>query len=161
MQYWLFKSEPDSYGFERLRADTTTPWSGVRNYQARNTMIQMRIGDLGLFYHSSTAIPAAVGVCRVIKEAYPDFTAFDRAGEYYDPRSTPTKPLWMMVDVAYVEPLAHPVSLAAMRSEPRLVGMTLLKKGSRLSVQPVTTREWNIIMELSKSPSDKGAIERT
>lgn len=112
--------------------------------------MEMRLGDLGLFYHSSIAEPAAMGVCKVVKEAYPDFTAFEKGGEYYDPRSTPQKPLWQMVDVEYVEAFAHPVPLARMRAEPRLVGMQLLRKGSRLSVQPVMPHEWKIVLELSK-----------
>jgi len=151
MRYWLFKSEPDAFSFEQLRSDKVTPWSGVRNYQARNNMLEMRVGDLGFFYHSSCAEPGAVGICRVVREGYPDFTAFEKGGEYYDPRSTPEKPLWQMVDVEYVEPLEHPVTLARMRAEPRLVGMQLLKKGSRLSVQPVMPHEWKIILELSKT----------
>jgi len=151
-RYWLFKSEPDAYAFEQLRTDGVTPWSGVRSHQAKNNMLEMRVGDLGFFYHSSVAEPAAIGICKVVKEAYPDFTAFERGGEYFDPRSKRDAPTWMMVDVAYVEPLAHPVTLARMRAEPRLVGMSLLKKGSRLSVQPVMPHEWAIILELSKTP---------
>ena len=150
-RYWLFKSEPDAYSFEKLHKDRTTPWSGVRNFQARNNMIEMQIDDLGFFYHSSIAEPAAVGIVRVVKTAYPDFTAFERGGEYYDPRSTPEKPKWMMVDVEYVEPLEHPVTLARMRAEPRLVAMPLLKRGQRLSVQPVMPHEWKIVLELSKT----------
>jgi predicted RNA-binding protein with PUA-like domain len=151
MRYWLFKSEPHAYSFEQLQKDRTTPWSGVRNYQARNNMMEMHVGDLGFFYHSSIAEPAAVGIVRVAREAYPDFTAWAKGGDYYDPRSKPDKPMWQMVDVEYVEPLEHPVTIAAMRAEPRLMGMELLKKGQRLSVQPVTPHEWNIILELSKS----------
>jgi predicted RNA-binding protein with PUA-like domain len=143
-RYWLFKSEPDAYGFEQLRKDRTTPWSGVRNFQARNNMMEMVVGDLGFFYHSSIAEPAAVGIVKVVKAAYPDKTAFERGGEYYDPRSTPAKPLRMNVDVEYVEPLAHPVTLAQMRAGPRLVAMALLKRGQRLSVQPVMPHEWKL-----------------
>ncbi len=149
-RYWLFKSEPDAYSFERLHDERVTPWSGVRNVVAKNNMLEMKLGDLGFFYHSSIAQPAAVGIVRVVRTAYPDFTAFERGGEYYDPRSTPDKPKWMMVDVEYVEPLAHPVTLARMRAEPRLLGMSLLKRGQRLSVQPVTPHEWKIVLELSK-----------
>jgi len=149
-RYWLFKSEPDAYSFERLASERVTPWSGVRNFQARNNMMEMAIGDLGFFYHSSIAEPAAVGIVKVVKAAYPDATAFQRGGEYYDPRSTPEKPKWMNVDVEYVEALAHPVTLARMRAEPRLVGMALLKRGQRLSVQPVMPHEWNIIVEMSR-----------
>lgn len=152
MRYWLFKSEPHAYSFEQLQKDRTTPWSGVRNFQARNNMMEMHIGDLGFFYHSSIAEPAAVGIVRVAKEAYPDFTAWEKGGDYYDPRSTPGKPMWQMVDVEYVEPLAHPVTIAKMRAESRLVGMELLKKGQRLSVQPVMPHEWKIILELAAMP---------
>jgi predicted RNA-binding protein with PUA-like domain len=149
-RYWLFKSEPSAYSFEQLRADGTTPWTGVRNFQARNNMMEMQLGDLGLFYHSSIAEPAAVGVCKVVKTAYADFTQFDRESDYYDGRAKPDKPIWLMVDVAYVEPLAHPVLLARMREEPRLVGMALLKRGQRLSVQPVMPHEWKIVTELAR-----------
>ena len=149
MRYWLFKSEPHAYSFENLRRDRTTPWSGVRNFQARNNMLEMRLNDLGVFYHSSIPEPAAVGICRVVKEAHPDFTAWERGGEYEDRRSTPERPLWQMVDVEFVEAFAHPVTLARMRAEPRLAGMQLLKRGSRLSVQPVMPHEWKIILELS------------
>jgi predicted RNA-binding protein with PUA-like domain len=153
--YWLFKSEPHAYGFDRLREDGVTPWSGVRNFKARNMMIAMGIGDLGLFYHSSIKQPCAVGICRVVKTAYPDFTQFDDKSEYYDPTSRHERPKWKMVDVEYVEPLPHPVTLARMRAEPRLEGMSLLKRGNRLSVQPVTPREWEIVTELAReAPTD-------
>ncbi|MDQ2872463.1 MAG: EVE domain-containing protein [Candidatus Eremiobacteraeota bacterium] len=151
-RYWLFKSEPDSYGFDRLQREGTTPWSGVRGYQARNNMLEMQLGDLGLFYHSSVPQPAAVGICRVVKTAYPDFTAFEKGGDYYDPRSKPEKPLWQMVDVEFVEPLPNAVTLARMRSEPRLVGMALLKRVQRVSVLPVMPHEWNVVLELAQTP---------
>ncbi|HUY40961.1 MAG TPA: EVE domain-containing protein [Candidatus Dormibacteraeota bacterium] len=150
MHYWLFKSEPHAYGFEQLRADGTTSWSGVRNWQARGNMQAMSAGDLGFFYHSSIPQPAAVGVCRVVKAAYPDFTQFDPSSEYYDATSRPERPKWYMVDVEYVEPLPRPVTLAQMRAEPRLEGMILLRRG-RLSVQPVTPREWEIVLELARA----------
>jgi predicted RNA-binding protein with PUA-like domain len=151
MRYWLFKSEPHAYSFDQLQRDGTTPWSGVRNFQARNNMLEMRVGDMGFFYHSSIPEPAAVGIVRVVKEAYPDFTAWEKGGEYYDPRSTQKKPVWQMVDVEFVQALENPVTLARMRAEARLLGMELLKKGQRLSVQPVTPHEWNIVLELSKT----------
>jgi predicted RNA-binding protein with PUA-like domain len=151
MRYWLFKSEPHAYSFDQLQRDGTTPWSGVRNFQARNNMLEMRVGDMGFFYHSSIPEPAAVGIVRVVKEAYPDFTAWEKGGEYYDPRSTQNKPVWQMVDVEFVRALENPVTLARMRAETRLLGMELLKKGQRLSVQPVTPHEWNVILELSKT----------
>ncbi|MBV8727816.1 MAG: EVE domain-containing protein [Candidatus Eremiobacteraeota bacterium] len=151
MRYWLFKSEPNAYGFDDLERDGTTPWSGVRNFQARNNMLEMKVGDRGFFYHSSIAEPAAIGICEVVREAYPDFTAFDPQSEYYDRKSKPDKPLWQMVDVRFVERLTRPVTLAQMRADPRLVGMSLLRRGQRLSVQPVTPHEWNVILELSKA----------
>lgn len=149
-RYWLFKTEPSAYSFDRLQSDGTTPWTGVRNFQARNNMLEMKLDDLGLFYHSSIAEPAAMGICRVVKTAYPDFTQFDREGEYFDGRAKPDKPIWMMVDVAFVEAFARPVTLARMRAEPRLTGMALLRRGQRLSVQPVMPHEWKIVLELAK-----------
>ena len=151
MRYWLFKTEPSAYSFDDLERDRTTPWSGVRNFQARNNMLEMKLGDQGFFYHSSIAEPAAIGICEVVREAYPDFTAFDPKSEYYDRKSKPDKPLWEMVDVRFVERLPNAVTLAQMRDEPRLVGMALLRRGQRLSVQPVTPHEWNVILELSRA----------
>lgn len=147
-RYWLFKTEPGAYSFDQLATDGTTPWTGVRNFQARNNMMEMKLGDLGLFYHSSIAQPAAVGICRVAKEAYPDFTQFDRAGEYFDGRAKLEKPIWFMVDVAYDRPFDRPVALSQMRADPRLVGMALLRRGQRLSVQPVMPHEWKIVLAL-------------
>jgi predicted RNA-binding protein with PUA-like domain len=149
-RYWLLKTEPSGYSFERLRRERTTPWTGVRNFQARNNMMETQVGDLALFYHSSIAEPAAVGICKVVKTAYPDFTQFERDGEYFDGRAKPDKPFWFMVDVAYVEAFKNPVTLARMRAEPRLVGMALLRRGQRLSVQPVMPHEWKIILDLAK-----------
>lgn len=152
-RYWLLKTEPSAYSFDRLRSDGTTPWTGVRNFQARNNMMEMRVGDLGLFYHSSIAEPAAIGICEVVREAYPDFTQFDRSSDYSDGRAKPDKPIWYMVDVAFRKALAHPVTLSRMRAEPRLVGMPLLRRGQRLSVQPVMPHEWKIVLELAKTAS--------
>jgi predicted RNA-binding protein with PUA-like domain len=153
LRYWLLKTEPSAYSFEQLRADGTTPWTGVRNFLARNNMMEMRVGDLALFYHSSVAQPAAVGICKVVKEAYPDFTQFDRTSENFDGRAKKEKPIWFMVDVAYVEVFAHPVTLARLRAEPRLVGMALLRRGQRLSVQPLMPPEWKIVLELARDPA--------
>jgi predicted RNA-binding protein with PUA-like domain len=153
VRYWLLKTEPSAYSFERLRADGTTPWTGVRSFQARNNMMEMQLGDQAFFYHSSVAEPAAVGICKVVKTAYPDFTQFDRTSEYFDGRAKKDTPIWFMVDVAYVEELAHPVTLACMRAEPRLVGMPLLQRGQRLSVQPVMPHEWKIVLELASRDS--------
>ncbi|MFZ0574222.1 MAG: EVE domain-containing protein [Candidatus Cybelea sp.] len=150
-RYWLLKTEPSAYSFERLHHEGMTPWTGVRNFQARNNMMEMRLGDLALFYHSSVAEPAAVGICKVVKTAYPDFTQFERDGEYFDGRAKPNKPIWFMVDVAYVEAFENAVTLARMRAEPRLVGMALLRRGQRLSVQPVMPHEWKIVLELAQT----------
>jgi predicted RNA-binding protein with PUA-like domain len=150
MRYWLFKSEPNAYSFEQLQGDRVTPWTGVRNWQARGNMKAMETGDLGFFYHSSIPQPCAVGICKVVKSAYPDFTQFDPSSEYYDATSRNERPKWYMVDVEYVEPLPHAVTLAQMRAEPRLEGMVLLRRG-RLSVQPVTPREWEIVLELAST----------
>jgi predicted RNA-binding protein with PUA-like domain len=150
-RYWLLKTEPSAYSIEQLRADGTTPWTGVRNFQARNNMMEMRLDDLALFYHSSVAQPAAAGICKIVKTAYPDFTQFDRTGDYFDGRAKEENPIWLMIDVAYVEAFPHPVTLAQMRAEPRLVGMALLRRGQRLSVQPVMPHEWKIVLELARA----------
>ncbi len=151
-QHWLFKSEPDSFGFDRLEREKRTEWSGVRNYQARNLMKQMKTGDLGFFYHSSTKVPGIAGIVRVVKEAYPDFTARERGGPYFDPKATVDHPIWEMVDVAFERRLPRYVTLAELRAEPKLAAtMVLLRKGSRLSVQPVAEREWNIVLKMAES----------
>ncbi len=153
MNYWLFKTEPSTYGWERLKREGRTAWSGVRNFQARNNMKEMRLGDLGFFYHSSIAEPGIAGIVKVVREAYPDFTARERGGEYYDPKATEKNPVWEMVDVAYERDLPRYVTLAEMRANPALTAtMVLLKRGSRLSVQPVHVREWNIILAMAELP---------
>jgi len=147
-RYWLVKSEPDTFSFADLVASpkSTSGWDGVRNYQARNSMRDgMKRGDLVFFYHSSADPTAIVGVAEVAREAYPDATAFDANDSHYDPKSRPDAPTWMMVDLRAVEPLARPVTLAELRGTKGLEKMVLLQKGSRLSVQPVTAKEWEII----------------
>ncbi len=152
--YWLFKSEPETYGFDRLEREGRTEWSGVRNYQARNLMKAMRLGDLGFFYHSSTKDTGIVGIVKVVREAYPDFTARDRSSPYFDPKATEAKPIWEMVDVAFERRLPRFVSLAELRANAALAPtMVLLKKGSRLSVQPVHPREWKIVLKMSEGPA--------
>jgi predicted RNA-binding protein with PUA-like domain len=149
--YWLFKSEPDAFSFERLKREGKTEWSGVRNFQARNNMLSMKVDDLGFFYHSSIPIPGIAGIVRVVREAYPDFTARERGGDYYDPRSTEEKPIWQMVDVAYERDLPRFVPLAELREDVTLAPtMVLLKRGSRLSVQPVHVREWKHILKIAE-----------
>jgi predicted RNA-binding protein with PUA-like domain len=152
-QHWLFKSEPDTYGFDRLEREGRTEWSGVRNFQARNFMKAMRPDDLGFFYHSSTKVPGIAGIVRVVRAAYPDHTARERGGDYFDPRATKENPIWEMVDVAFERRLPRFVTLAELRAEPKLAAtMVLLKKGSRLSVQPVAVREWEIVLKMAETP---------
>jgi len=146
------KSEPDVYSIDDLRRDGTTCWDGVRNYQARNFLRGMRVGDLALFYHSNAKPPGVAGVCRVVREAYPDPTAWDPSDGHYDPRSTPGRPLWDMVDVAFEEAFAAPVPLEALKAEPRLQGMVLLSgKAMRLSVQPVAKQHFDRIVRLGRA----------
>ncbi len=151
--HWLFKSEPETYGFERLRREGRTEWSGVRNFQARNNMIAMRLGDLGFFYHSSTKEPGVAGICKVVRESYADFTARDPKSDYFDRRATDANPIWQMVDVAYEAELPRFVPLAEMRTMTELGTMVLLRRGSRLSVQPVTPYEWEKIVERARRPA--------
>ncbi|WP_243361726.1 EVE domain-containing protein [Fundidesulfovibrio terrae] len=147
MNYWLLKSEPESYSIDDLAAEPgqTTCWSGVRNFQARNFLRdQMAEGDMAVFYHSGTG-PSAVGTARVVRAGYPDETAWDPADNHFDPKSTPERPLWFAVDVRFVSKFAAPVPLGAMRHVTALNGMELLRKGSRLSVMPITKEEFDIV----------------
>lgn len=152
MRYWLFKTEPSEYSWERLLREGKTVWSGVRSFQARNNMMEMKLGDLGFFYHSSITVPLIAGIVKVIREAFPDSTAWDEKSDYYDPRSTEKTPLWQMVEVAPEADIPRPVTLAEMRGEPRLAYMPLLQKGQRLSVQPVSPQEWETILLLARAP---------
>lgn len=149
MNYWLFKSEPECFSWEDLTSskDMTSPWDGVRNYQARNFMRdQMKVGDLGFFYHSGKK-PEIVGVVRIVKEGYADFTAWDPENGHYDPASTPEKPRWIMVDVQAVKAFKHGILRTSLRGIPELGAMELMQKGSRLSVQPVREEEFTYIMQ--------------
>ena len=151
--YWLFKSEPGSYSFSDLLAeeDQTAEWDGVRNYQARNFMRdQMKVGDSVLFYHSSTGEPAVIGTAQVAKESYPDRTAWDPKDKHYDPKSTPDKPVWLMVDIKAESQFARPVTLKEIKDNPRLQDMLLVRRGMRLSIQPVTEQEWDEIVSLGR-----------
>lgn len=157
MAYWLFKSEPDCFSFADLVAspDRTTGWDGVRNFQARNTLRDaIRRGDLVLFYHSSVAPPAIAGIAEVVQEGHPDPTAFDPEADHFDPRSDPARPTWYQVAIRAVRPIDPPIPLPRLREVEALDGMELLRKGSRLSIQPVTATEWAAIMELASIPVD-------
>ncbi len=150
--YWLMKSEPSTFSIDDLirSPNQITCWDGVRNYQARNFMRSMAVGDLVLFYHSNADPPAVVGIAEVVTTAYPDSTQFDKKDKHYDPESKPSKPRWDMVDIKYVRKFARALTLDELRKESKLIGMVLLKKGSRLSVQPVTPLEWRHIMKLAE-----------
>ena len=149
--YWLVKSEPDCFSIDDLAGSPkqTTCWDGVRNYQARNFMKAMKRGDRVLFYHSSTEPMAIVGIAVVAREAYSDSTALDPKSDHFDPKSSPENPIWEMVDLKLEEIFPEPIALAALRSAPALAKMELLRKGSRLSVQPVTEKEFEMILRLA------------
>jgi len=149
MRYWLMKSEPDEASIDDLASApaATLPWTGVRNYQARNFMRDaMQIGDGVLFYHSSCAEPGIAGVARVASSAYPDPTQFDPQSHYHDPKSTVEAPRWLLVDVSFVckTPL---IALSELRLHPELAQMRILARGNRLSITPVTEAEWQFITE--------------
>lgn len=162
--YWLFKSEPTTFSIDDLARspDQTTCWEGVRNYQARNFLQSMHLGDLGFFYHSSTEPPAIVGVVKVMKAAYPDPYALDKNSRYFDPRGNPEVPRWFLVDVQLVRKFQEVFSLEYLRTIKKLEKMELLRKGSRLSVQPVRPEEWKHILALESSgkTSKKGKAYR-
>lgn len=149
-KYWLMKSEPEVYGIDHLARDKKGHWDGVRNFTARNNMKQMKIGDRVLFYHSSTDPIGVAGVARVCREAYPDFTQWDKKSDYYEPKATKEKPYWYMVDVEFVEKFPHFVSMDEIKGQPELEDMVLLKRG-RLSVQPVAKKQFEIICRLGES----------
>ena len=158
MNYWLMKSEPDTFSINDLIncENQVEPWDGIRNYQARNMMRdQMKIGDLAFFYHSSCKVPAIVGVMKVHSEPYTDPTQFDPASEYYDPKSQRDNPRWQLVDMQFVEKFEWPITLAKLRQIPELSEMRLLQKGNRLSILPLTPSEWEVIYKLSETKDNK------
>lgn len=149
MNYWLMKSEPDVYPIETLEREGTTHWEGIRNYQARNFMRDdMKVGDKVLFYHSNAKPPGIVGLAEVCKEAYPDFFAWDPNSKYFDPKASKENPIWQMVDVKFVRKFESIISLDDLKGFPELDGMLATKKGSRLSVQPVSKEHYDFIVSL-------------
>jgi predicted RNA-binding protein with PUA-like domain len=151
MNYWLMKSEPGCYSIDDLQRDGSTFWDGVRNYQARNMMRdQIKKGDQVLFYHSNATPPGIVGIAKVIKEGYPDHTAFDPDSDHPDLATTPDDPRWYMVDIAFVKKFDHLIALNELKQHPELSGMQLLKKGNRLSVMPVSADHWQTIMAMGR-----------
>lgn len=150
--YWLMKSEPHVYSIDDLEKDGSTHWDGVRNYQARNFMRdQMQVGDTVLYYHSNTKVPGIVGLARVCKSSYPDFTAHDPTSKYHDPKSSPEKPRWFMVDIEYRSTFSEVLSLATLKASPELDGMLVIKKGMRLSVQPVEEHHFRAVLKLANA----------
>ncbi|MCA9090202.1 MAG: EVE domain-containing protein [Planctomycetaceae bacterium] len=149
-KYWLFKSEPSCYSIDDLERDGTTFWDGVRNYQARNMLRdEIQPGDRVLFYHSNADPMAIAGTCEVVKPGYPDHTAFDPASDHYDAKSNPDKPTWFMVDVKLLKKFKQPVTREVLKECEALQDMMLLRKGSRLSIQPVTVEEWQAVHKLA------------
>ena len=147
------KSEPDAFGINDLynKPNHTEHWDGVRNYQARNMMRDaMKLGDQVFFYHSNCEQPGIVGIMEVVKEGYPDFTAFDPDDAHFDPKSDPDKPRWMMVDVRFVKTLSRTISLRELKARPELVNMAVVRPGNRLSIMPVSANEWQFILGLEQ-----------
>jgi predicted RNA-binding protein with PUA-like domain len=158
-RYWLMKSEPSAYSIDDLNRDKSTLWEGVRNYQARNFMMkEMKVGDEALFYHSNAEPPGAAGIAEVGGPAEPDPTQFDANDSHYDPKATPANPIWYGVRVKFKQKFARQVSLPELRERKELQNMVLLRKGSRLSIQPVTEKEFRLVSRLgsSKAAAAKG-----
>ena len=152
MHYWLMKSEPSTYGVDQLAAARrkTDHWEGVRNYQARNFMREMKAGDQAFFYHSNCAEPGVVGIIEIAREHYPDFAAFDPKSPYYDAKSSPKNPRWYMVDVRFVRRMKQTILLSEIKQNPLLKELHLVRRGNRLSVMPVTAKEWKAILKMKK-----------
>jgi predicted RNA-binding protein with PUA-like domain len=147
--YWLMKSEPDAFSIDDLKRKKQEAWDGVRNYQARNYMRDgMRVGDKVFFYHSNCAEPGIVGIATVATDAYPDPSQFDPKSKYFDPGSSRDNPRWLLVDVKFAKKLKRAITLKELQTDPALDGMVLVRKGSRLSVQPVDAGHWEHILGL-------------
>ena len=148
MNRWLMKSEPDVFSIDHLaeRPRRRAPWDGVRNYQARNYLRAMAVGDLAFFYHSSCAEPGIHGVVRIVRTAYPDPTQFEPSSEYFDPKSDPADPRWSMVDVALERRFGRPIGLDELRTVPQCSEMMILRRGNRLSITPVSALEWRAVL---------------
>lgn len=159
--FWLMKSEPNCYSFDDLltgNSEQTTCWDGVRNYQARNIMRDdIKIGDGVLFYHSNIKEPAIVGIARVVREGYPDHTALDPRNAHFDLKASDAKPIWYMVDIQAVAPLPFPINRETLRQHPVLSGMDVLRRGNRLSVQPVSKQHWTVVLDLAGFKQELGA----
>ncbi|MCL7745434.1 EVE domain-containing protein [Guyparkeria hydrothermalis] len=149
MAYWLMKSEPDAFSIDDLERVGTEPWDGIRNYQVRNMIRdEMKPGDRAFFYHSNTKVPGIVGIMDIVSEARPDPTAFDPDEKYYDPKSDPDKPRWLLVDVKYVRHTKRVIPLPELKADPALEEMPLVRRGNRLSIMPVTEDQWEHILSI-------------
>lgn len=152
MRYWLFKSEPETFSIDHLRKchRSTEHWDGVRNYQARNMLRdEVKKGDQVLFYHSNCKPPGIAGIAEVMKDGYPDFTAWDPRSDHFDPKTNPEKPQWYMVDVKFVEKFPQLISLDQLKQNTKLHHMQVLRRGNRLSITPVSKEEWNVILKIA------------
>lgn len=152
MNYWIMKSEPDVFSIFDLknRKNQTEPWNGVRNYQARNFMKEMKIHDQAFFYHSSCDVPGIAGLVEISKEAYPDHTSWDKKSTYHDPRSSSEKPLWFMVDVTFKKEFKPILSLEELRKFKELSDLMILRKGNRLSITPISEKEFQFIKKVAQ-----------
>jgi predicted RNA-binding protein with PUA-like domain len=151
MKYWLMKSEPDVFGIDDLKnaSGKTEPWDGVRNYQARNMMRDdMKPGDLAFFYHSNCKEPGIAGIMEIVREGYPDISAFDVDAKYFDPKSDPGKPRWYRVDVRHVRKLKRIITLSELKEHSEVAGLPLVRRGNRLSILPVSRQQWEYILTL-------------
>ena len=149
MTYWLMKSEPDAYSIDDLKRDKTEPWDGIRNYQVRNMIRDdMAIGDEVIFYHSSCKEPGAVGLAKIVSDAYPDPTQFDSREKYYDPKSTEDNPRWLLRDVMFVRKFSRNITLKEIKEHPALADFRLVKRGNRLSIFPVDKKHWDLVLSL-------------
>ncbi len=152
MKYWLVKSEPDEFSIDALQRVGAEPWSGVRNYQARNHLREMKVGDKLLFYHSSCDEPGVVGIATVARAAFPDPTQFDPRSDYHDPRSPKDDPRWSAVDVAFERKLGRTIGLDELRAQSGKLGdFALIRRGNRLSVLPVSATQWKLILAMEKA----------
>ena len=150
-KFWLFKSEPNAYSIDDMEMDKKTHWDGVRNYQARNFIRdEMKKGGQVLFYHSNAKPNAVVGICEIVKEAYPDFTAFDPDNKHFDPKSKTDEPAWFMVDIRFIKKFKNVVTLEEIKNNPKLKKMRLVQRGNRLSVFPIEKAEFDEIVKMGK-----------
>lgn len=152
MHYWLFKSEPNTFNMDDLkqRPRQIEHWDGVRNYQVRNLLRdKISVGDQGFFYYSSCTPPGIAGIVEVVKKGYPDFTAWDPRSKYFDPKSTPEKPRWFMVDVKFIKKFSRLITLDEIKKHPKLKTMQVARRGNRLSITSVTAEEWKTILKIA------------